>query len=103
MINFKLGGVGCSKNSPQLTANPTTNYKTKIILYKEGKMASKYTLKAGSREFELHGYQSPRGLRNNDKRPTRVKVEVREDFDLVGLKKHIDYLIILSCEMENEA
>lgn len=63
-------------------------------------MESKYTLKAGDIEFELNGYQSPRGLRNRDKRPTMVKVEVKENFDLVGLKKHIDYLITLSCAME---
>jgi len=62
-------------------------------------MAQKFILRAGDREFDLNGYQSPRGLRNKDKRPDKVKIEVNEEFDSVGLRRHIDYLIILSNAM----
>lgn len=64
-------------------------------------MASKFILIAGSKEFELIDKQSPRGLRNKDKRPTVIELDVKERLDLAGLKKHIDYLITLSMAMEN--
>lgn len=55
-------------------------------------MASKFTLVAGDRQFELSAYQSPRGLRNKDKRPDKVVIESQEVLDLVQLRKHIKYL-----------
>jgi hypothetical protein len=63
-------------------------------------MSSKFTLQAGDKTFELNGYQSPRGLRNGSQRPTKVTLEVKEEFDLSGLRKHIDYLMTLSMAME---
>lgn len=63
-------------------------------------MSSKYTLIAGNKQFELSEHQSPRGLRNGTKRPSIVKIDVKEEFDYIGLKKHIDYLTTVLCAMD---
>lgn len=65
------------------------------------KMASKFTLIAGEEQFELCLGQSPRGLRNKEKRPDKVIIESNECFDLVQLRKYIDYLQTLSCALED--
>ena len=60
----------------------------------------KFTLMIGFHPIKLEGYQSPRGTRREDKRPTSVKVEINEEFDLEGLNKLIGYLHELSTCME---
>lgn len=65
-------------------------------------MASKFTLIAGDKQFELKTGQSPRGLRNKEKRPDKVIIESKETFNLVQLKKYIDYLITITDVMEHE-
>lgn len=68
----------------------------------KNKTTSKITLTAGDKQFELYGYQSPRGLRNDDKRPSIIDIEVKERFDVVGFKKYIKYLTDISFSMELE-
>lgn len=57
---------------------------------------SKFTLIAGDKEFELRLGQSPRGLRNKDKRPSEVIIESKERFNALGLARYIEYLQELS-------
>lgn len=63
-------------------------------------MASEFTLIAGDKQFKLDSFQSPRGLRDKEKRPNKVIIESKEVFDLVQLRRYIDYLQTLSCVMD---
>ena len=65
-------------------------------------MASKFTLIAGGKQFEIKLGQSPRGLRNKEKRPDKVIIESNERFNLVQLKKYIDHLITITDVMEHK-
>ncbi len=64
-------------------------------------MENKFTLIAGTKSFELKLGQSPRGLRNEDKRPYKVIIETKGCFDLIQLLKYIDYLQTLSSAIED--
>lgn len=59
------------------------------------KTTVKFILETQNKKFELYGYASPRGLRENDKRPHKITIQVIKSMEIIELKKHIDYLIEL--------
>ena len=65
-------------------------------------MKTKYTLKAGDKDFELLENQSPRGLRNGTLRPASVKMEIAETFNYSQLLKHIEYLKQIALSLESD-
>lgn len=65
-------------------------------------MASTFTLIAGDKQFKLALFQSPRGLRNKEKRPSVVIIESNERFDSLRLKKYIEYLQTILVSMEQQ-
>lgn len=56
------------------------------------KVINKYTLIAGDRRFDLSEDQSPRGLRNKEKRPETVIIDCYMELDALKLAKHIKFL-----------
>lgn len=63
-------------------------------------MASKFVLIAGDNQFECGAFQSPKGLRNDDKRPDKIIIESNEVLDLIQLRRYINYLNTLANAME---
>ena len=59
-----------------------------------------FTLICPNKSFQLKNYESPRGLRCNSQRPATIKIEMKRTYSFQELCKHIDYLMDLSCTME---
>jgi len=53
-----------------------------------------------TKEIVLKGYQSPRGLRYEDKRPQSVHLKIDQGFNRLQLEKHIEYLHELLTALE---
>lgn len=66
----------------------------------ERKKECKLTLKADSREFELNAFQSPRGLRDRDKRPHVVTIDCYQEFNQKQLLRFASYLQDIAFAME---
>lgn len=66
----------------------------------ERKQESKFILKVGGKEFNLKAFQSPRGIRHEDKRPNIIVVDCYQEFNVVEFHRYIDYLQTLASAME---
>jgi hypothetical protein len=66
-------------------------------------MSSIFLFKTGNETQELRAYQSPRGLRIEGKRPNTIQIESKEEFDLVGFLRYIEYLKELSLSMSDNS
>lgn len=72
-----------------------------MIMSKTEKNTSKYTFKfEDGHSFTLEGYQSPRGIRHEDKRPNLIVIDCHIEADQLQLIKHIEYLTTLVHAME---
>lgn len=60
-----------------------------------------FTFKEGGKSERLKAYQSPRGLRFEDKRPSIIVVDCYQEFSIVEFLKYIQYLQTLAFAMEH--
>lgn len=73
---------------------------TSMDIKNEGNRKCKLTLKAGDREFGLVPFQSPRGLRHENKRPDVLVMNCYQEFSQVDLFRFIEYLQDVACSMQ---
>ena len=59
-------------------------------------------LKAGNREFKLDVFQSPKGLRDRDKRPDTVMIDCHQEYNQVQLLRFAAYLQDVARSMSYE-
>ena len=60
------------------------------------------TAKIGDREFALNGFQSPRGLKHEGKRPNIVIIDYHQELNRVELLRFAEYLYTIARSMEFE-
>ena len=65
-------------------------------------MNTEYTLTAAGKSFKLKENESPRGLRNGDRRPDELWIYTDQGFNRIQLLKHIHYLNELAKAMEHQ-
>lgn len=68
----------------------------------ERKKECKFMFNVGGKQIELKDFQSPRGIRREDKRPDFVIIDCYQELDQVELFRLIDYLQTIACCMENK-
>lgn len=68
----------------------------------ERKKECKFKFNVGGKQIELKAYQSPRGIRHEDKRPDFVIIDCYQEFNQTDLFRHIDYLQTIACCMGNK-
>lgn len=69
----------------------------------ERKKECKFKFNIGGKQIELKAYQSPRGIRVEDKRPDYVIIDCYQEFNQVELFCLIGYLREIALCMENKS